>query len=453
SDFAPNLLKSDKRELQKNGRTITELYIESIVPHCVEVNSGWAGRCMLKLAKAWIAQPNVLSEKTAEACRKILKPFQPDINKHLVQLGLLQDEAVAVAAPTEKFNEFPGQECRLSELRKRADELAAENYKQAEALCKEIKRRDKNDPAHYRQTSKVAQKFPASSNPPFDKNYLGKGIAKDGEPPFFFDASHLQNPVQSAILSALPHTAKTAGKYFEAAICAGTKVFVSLHEIGEIKERCEEFWRNSALSQFTFRDGTTIVNTTDANPEVVMTGNSGSKIPLLVAVSRLAVSNGSTVFHIHCSGWPDSKPLPDEAVMHSLFDHIEKLSPESNIPIAINCKGGVGRTGTTYLCYYLRKLIQARLRAGEKLDDITINIPQSWYEMRGERSGLISHGEQIAQVYSVTAAYYESLKAQQAHPLPQHQKVVRRRRKEVDFLGPILVGSPLMKKQLRSRIV
>lgn len=411
SDFSPNLLKSARREEKKADATIAELFLKQLMEHYGKPGCNWAERVINKFATAWRELPSALSEKTTKACWDILKPCEADIKRHLArQAGIFEDEPAATAF---KFAEFPGEERSLSQFQRRAEELSANNYEKGEAICKELKRRDKADPAHYRQSCTVAQKHPSSSNAPYDKNYLGKGVAKEGEPTLFFDASYLQNPIQHVILSALPHTAQTAANYFEAARYHKAKVFISFHEPGEIKERCEDFWKNRALSQIKFRNGTTIVNTTDANPKILGSGKHGIERPSLIAESKLELSDGGKITHLHYDGWNDSKPMPDEELMQLLLDRIEELNPEHDIPPAFNCKGGVGRTGTAFLCYYLRKLIQAHLRAGEPLDEIKINIPELLYAFRGERSGLIGHGEQLAQVYSVTAAYYERLKVVQ----------------------------------------
>ena len=177
------------------------------------------------------------------------------------------------------------------------------------------------------------------------------------------------------------------------------------------------------LSQHTFRDGTTITNRTDTNPKLYVSIKQGLEKPLQIAESTLELSNGKSVTHLHCDGWIDRSPISDEETLQHLLDRAEELSPEKDIPVAFNCKGGKGRTGTAYLCYYLRRYIQERLAAGDRLDDITINIPKLLYNSWKERSGLTSHGDQLTQVYSVTAAYYNRLKMieslQTFEPIPK----------------------------------
>jgi protein tyrosine phosphatase len=96
--------------------------------------------------------------------------------------------------------------------------------------------------------------------------------------------------------------------------------------------------------------------------------------------------------------------------LQALLDEMEQSNPSREIPIAINCISGVGRTGTIAVSYYLRREIDAQLASGTSLDDIRVNIPEVIYKFRIQRPYTAGRALQLVQLYSVLASYVEKLK-------------------------------------------
>ena len=401
--FAENLFVAPNRE------AVAELFFKTIADAYKAQQESWQKRLLFeKVPPVVQAKAHALSERVMQACLAHWQPYAADINKQLACRGttpLYKEVAPQVSNFPEgfEFAAFPAEKCRLLDLRAKGEYLRANGYEKARQLIDDINLRDKEDPAHYGQTCKVAMQFQNSAPQPFDKNYLGKGND------LFYNASYAQFPEQSLILSTLPITINDVGNYFEAALSHKTKVFVSLHEPDELPRgvRQLEFWKNETLSQVVLRSGGTIRNVGD--PILLYHGKQGRKRPSMLVESKVELSDGRKVVHLHYDGWKDGSEMPDEDLVQKLIDRMQLLSPERKIPVAINCKGGVGRTGTMALCYLIQRIIQTRLEQGVALEQITINIPELLYALRGERAGLISHPEQFVQAYSVTANFVERL--------------------------------------------
>ena len=309
---------------------------------------------------------------------------------------------------TSSFDRFPKEWCALRELKTKIKKLQANKHKMGELLVNKIRKRAKTDPAILAKTTHDAlkpenKKIASRYNPPFDYNRTGRNLN------FFINASDVNTDIQNFILSELPHTISEAQNYLEAIIKQGTKVFISLHETNEDRERCHDFWKDSSTQQFKFSDGSKIVN---SKTKVLLTGKKGVKNISQIVETKLLLTNGKTITHLHYDGWYDRTPVPDEHIFQALLNRVKELSPRKEIPIAINCRGGVGRTGVTAICYSLRSQIEEQLAKGKNLDDIEINIPETLYALRKQRSGLVQKTKQFTQVYAIIGGYYEQLKSQ-----------------------------------------
>src|SRR5574338_554690 len=68
------------------------------------------------------------------------------------------------------------------------------------------------------------------------------------------------------------------------------------------------------------------------------------------------------ITHLHFDGWRDKSALPSENLLMDLLDKIESLSSHPDVPVAINCKGGAGRSGMIGVSFFLRRFIDAEVR-------------------------------------------------------------------------------------------
>jgi len=117
--------------------------------------------------------------------------------------------------------------------------------------------------------------------------------------------------------------------------------------------------------------------------------------------TTLKTSGGKIVKHLHYDGWCDSCAIPDLDLFQKLLERMQELQGSSVNPIAINCKGGVGRSSTTMGSYYFEWLIRKELEAGKKPTEVLINLPEFAYAMRKLRLGAFDNGKQFPQIFLV----------------------------------------------------
>ena len=336
--------------------------------------------------------------------------IDPELIKEAVLAPYVNDCIV------DQYDKFPKEWCSVNDLRKRAKELSSYMYQEAEMLVREIQRRTELDPAikNLSQNDGKAEDFRAlvgGNKLPYDYNRTGKAIAH-----VFLNASDvLMQGRQNYILAALPRNILQTRDYFEAATRQGVSLFVSAHETGEEPTRATNFWKNEVLSQIVLSDDSTITNVSDIDAKGEKTEKQKQRIAHIVKNSLIHAQGTAekTLTHLHIDGWRDNSPMHDEALLQTLLDEMEQLSPSREIPIAINCVSGVGRTGTIAVSYYLRREIEAQLRDGILLDDIRVNIPEVIYKFRMQRQYTAGRTLQLVQLYSALASYVEMLKKKQ----------------------------------------
>lgn len=300
-----------------------------------------------------------------------------------------------------RYQSFPKESCRLSKLKAKAKLLEKNDFEYAETILDKIKNRAENDPSIRKLKTKCENNFKRlMGHPPFDKYRAGKNIKG-----LYINATHAKTEHQHFILSACPLTTNEARDYLETAVDQKTTVLVSLLQSFELKGGSNNFWKNKTLKKIKLRDGTTFVQEPS---EILQQKSSGKRAPKIVE-TRLSYGP-ETCTHLHYDGWKDKNPAPSVELLAFLLDRICELSPDPTIPVGINCKGGVGRTGVLAVSLYLRREIDAQIASGVALDDISINIPETIYALRKMKKSMVSTPQQFAQIYRVLAHYYEQLK-------------------------------------------
>ena len=301
------------------------------------------------------------------------------------------------------YGRFPKETLKLSELKRRSDELKANNWKDGERLIKQIKKQFE------RYLAQLAIKG-AGHN--FDTNLSCIQMQNRHETDPVINASDVQMGGCNYLLFGCPWRANHATVLFDVALQQGVALFVSTLESTDAQDKFNNYWKNDKLAQLRSRDGWTITN---VGYRVLAIGEmelEGTKEPQIIESTLLATRAGETrtLTHLHYEGWRDRKAMPSEELFHVLQERIAELQKGKTTPFAINCHGGVGRTGTTALSHYFRKEVDAQLLAGKKLDDIEVNIPEVLFQFRLQRKWFLGESGQLANAYSVLSDYYEQLK-------------------------------------------
>ncbi len=305
-----------------------------------------------------------------------------------------------------QYDQFPEQWCSFEDLYERSVRLKS-TLSEGQGIIDEIKRRVQADPliASLSTLESEGREGVSRFNPPYDVNRAARQI-----PGAYVNGSDVYTSLQNFLIMGCPRGARDTSDFFDTVLQQGIKVLVSLHQRDEAQERYHDFWENSRLETLTLRDGWSIkkVNETVLDQKEMEEG--GTRVPRIVESTLLATRGEESVelTHLHYDGWRDKNPMPSEELLETLYRRVEMLSPSPKTPVAINCKGGVGRSGTCAVGLYVRRYIRKALVEGV---DLRVNIPEIIYrEFRRRRSGIIGQPTQLAQVYSMAAQYYQRVK-------------------------------------------
>jgi protein tyrosine phosphatase len=277
------------------------------------------------------------------------------------------------------FDKFPSEWCHLADCKKKADDK-----KGIEKIQDAIKERsDKTDPA----------------------------VAKKKYHYIFSKASEVVIPNrQTYILAASPKSEKDIGQFYDALLKKNVRVIITANQVGE-GGGCPAYWTNAVLKKVNLSDGWSI-ESVESKSQVHASGKDGSKI----VERKLLLTKGSQtkeLAHLHYEKWLDKHASPDVDLLHKLLDVKDGISPEKHVPFLIHCRAGQGRTGAVAILDYARREIKEQLKAGKKLNDIRLNIPEMIYEMRKQRPKILGRVAQVQQVYAALGKYYEHLKQKQ----------------------------------------
>lgn len=305
----------------------------------------------------------------------------------------------------------------LSQMRARQTELQANNYKKAKEILSELKREKTTAPTLQEAKgpdNKDEKKHSVSSHL-FGK-YFGGHTKLDVN-----DVKMGKN--RNYLLSQCPRTAASAGILYTLALRQNISIFVSLLESTEASSFCNLFWMPRELAHISSRDGWKIEHLVS---KVIGQGAkelAGTRDSQLVETTLLATRNiafgqeeeARLMTHLHYDAWRDRMAAPNEELLHKLVNRIEELQGEGvkDAPFQVNCRGGIGRTGTLVAIHAVRQKIYEELGKGVSLDTIRINIPGLIYDLRKQRKSLVSGKEQLVQIYQATATFYERLQKEQ----------------------------------------
>ena len=141
-----------------------------------------------------------------------------------------------------------------------------------------------------------------------------------------------------------------------------------------------------------FYDRSTVIKTEE---KLLASGTPGINRETSLFETTLTLSNGKVLTHLHYEGWCDGTPVPDVHLFQLMLDRMRELN-QNDAPIAINCKGGVGRSGFTLIAYALERAELSR----------PINLVEMIYALRKQRMNFFgTNGLALAKLYEVLNTY------------------------------------------------
>ncbi len=252
------------------------------------------------------------------------------------------------------------------------------------------------------------------------------------------------------LLFACPRDVEEANLLFEAAMQQKVFLFVSLLESTEAEDKLNNYWRQENLAKIITPSGWSFAVKSVKTLETAPREAGGLNEPKILETSITATHTSGEVrelTHLHYEGWRDREAMPSEPLFHTLLDRIIELQGvREEVPIAINCHGGVGRTGTTAVSHYLRKEIDRQLAHGISIHDITVNIPNILFAFRLQRNDLLAQATQLANVYSVLGDYVHR-KIAEAADIPAAHKSYYSFSKEATSLSKLKKQIEKLKEQ------
>jgi len=330
--------------------------------------------------------------------REKIRPLAKEVSgKASHELDKLLIKQAVQAEQEQVANDFSQYICPVEDLEEKALELQKDGHKEAKRVLDSVKVAAEHDPTIATFTYEDARlpqfmQIASRSNPPYDFNRAGRDQKNvKGEKTVFLNASDVIVEGQRFVLTGCPMNKQQAAWLWEELIRQNVQVAVSLHNIGEATSRCPSFWHDDVLKDLPWTGERKVDN---VSSRILIEGENGAKI----VETKLQATNGHEnreMTHLHYVGWKDRKAIPDEKLYQTLLDRMRELSPSGNVPISINCRGGVGRTGTTAAAYALE-------RPGQK----AVNIPQTIFDLRKQRKGMVGQNTQFSQIYSVLGRYF-----------------------------------------------
>jgi len=286
--------------------------------------------------------------------------------------------------------------------------FAEDGYDKSKTMLAEIKEQIKKDAGVASFTCDISQlpeNKPISSkmHKPYDHNLLGQDLV----PPRFINGNRVETENGVYFLAGCPKSYEAAGWYWEEIIKNGVKVVVSLHDETEGGDRANKFWTQEQLDKMAFPEGIEIKvlssRVLDERPQVEVTSKNGKTktVDAKIVETILEITNGEKKEekrHLHYAGWPDRCSIPSEDLFKTLVDRIEAFSPDKESPIAINCLGGVGRTGSTAITIDERRKIRKWLAQGDSLEALTTNLAEAIFNFRRQRTHVLGNETQVPQV-------------------------------------------------------
>ena len=237
-----------------------------------------------------------------------------------------------------------------------------------------------------------------------------------GRIPDHLFARFVETREQNMILSNLPIHTPQIGEYFQFALTHRAKLLVSLQETSEHAIPSTHFWDSEHLSHLVLEEGWRLEN---QGTELVAIGaipNRKDQRPSLKRTIIRATKEGEEpriLTHLHCDGWEDMHLFSDIPLLERLLDLIEELNPEKELPVVINCHGGVGRTGEVATSLALRKKIRQAHEQGRELACLPLNILEYILQLRNKREGhLCGKLRQLPQICELTYLFYQRLTRQ-----------------------------------------
>lgn len=116
------------------------------------------------------------------------------------------------------------------------------------------------------------------------------------------------------------------------------------------------------------------------------------------------------VTQFHYQGWPDRLAAPDFELLERAHQEVENeitrraLTPDR--PITVHCAAGKGRSPSFAISNYLRLELLEKVRQGQSLDEITLNVVKTIYDFKIQRPLQVREKEHWCGIFNAIRRVY-----------------------------------------------
>jgi len=364
----------------------------SVLCEAMHTQIGGANECLKDIVKGCAdLSPEFIRDVeriSLEATQTILQRTQP---KPIPKPPVPLDPSI-----TKDYGIFPEERCVVAELGAKAAALREKNYHAAGLLLRRLNQQTFENPQLEinEGINATHKQFPKSA-----------GIPK-------FNCTDIKGK-QQFLFTTCPKDQEHAEALFTVLLMRGGSLLVSTLEANEALHRWNNFWKKDKVEPLRLQDGWML---TCVAEKVLATGsNPGKREPKIIETTLEAKRAQETriVTHLHYDGWIDNQAAPDERIFLTLLLRMKELAPDPHAPISINCRAGVGRTGTTGMCLELMREIDCQVNAGVPFTEISINVVETLYAMRMNGRRVVGSPAAFSQIYAMMSRYCQHLVQQQ----------------------------------------
>jgi hypothetical protein len=231
----------------------------------------------------------------------------------------------------------------------------------------------------------------------------------------------LENSQKMVLVGVPKRQIEDVQRYWEMIVKKNVPLMVSLCSSCQWQE-IMPFWKRGKIDRIAEKlketTGTTIAcegkKVLYVGKETVLDKGKQRQVKIIERTYTLTDKDGNkrTATHLHYLHWPDHEVAPNLEAFDVLVKRRHELVNNLDAPIAINCQGGIGRTGELALFECFKHEIDHQQKMGKSLDEITLNLPETIYGLRQFAPHLCgSEIEQLAQVCQFVDRYYQELQS------------------------------------------
>jgi hypothetical protein len=384
--LVPNLLQG---KLTQEKVELIQKYIDCVANQKDTKHRKTASRLINYLSKG-IQEKG----KTApELIQRIKTVASRLIDKKELKERVKTHESQKMEAKDFDFSQFPEEKCSLSEF-----EALSKNLERLAEMRMKVHVRSQMDP-EISKKRKLIHQFEKPSDGNRFLNYEGQ----------------LEDNQKLVLVPSPKRDIEDAKHYWEMVMEKKVPLMISLCSPCQWK-KILPFWRPETIKKISFDSGakakcvkTSILYTGDKK---VLDKGKERTVKIVERVYKVTAKDGSKhkATHLHYLHWPDHEVAPDLAALDVLLKKRSEVLKSRDAPMAINCQGGVGRTGEIALFECCKNEIDNQRKRGVPLDKISLNLAEIIYGMRQFAPSLIgTEIEQLGQVCSLIDRYYKTL--------------------------------------------